>query len=133
MISSAWEKLKNAIKERPFTTITTLGISAIFLYKALSLEVLEISLSKFIQLVKHNQIKQCIVESDWVTFNYQHTSGWSKVNVAMLSKELLHNLILTKQNIDVVSRSPQDVSAIMAGVASNSIHKLRYFIIILPV
>jgi hypothetical protein len=56
-------------------------------------------------LLKNNSIEEVVVQDKNIYFKGIGGNKWFFVNVAMLSKEMLFNLVLKKGNLKVTSKS----------------------------
>lgn len=91
--------------------MTTLGISAYFLGKAISHEIEEVSITTFMRLLNQNDITECLFEEKMCYFK---AGGiWYLVNVALLTKDKLFSLLLTKPEIDVSSSTSVNYSTVI--------------------
>ena len=101
MIRKAFSAIGEKLKQHQGKSLMCLGISGYFLFKYLSYEIPEVMMSRFLALLKNNSIQEIVVQDEKLFFKGIAGEKWFLVNIAMLTKEMLFNLILKKGNIKV--------------------------------
>lgn len=99
-----YNNIKEKLQEHQGKSLLCLGISGYFLLNYLSYEIPEVMISRFLMLLKNNSIEEVVVQDKSLYFKGIGGNKWFLVNVAMLSKEMLFNLVLKKGNLKVTSK-----------------------------
>ena len=104
MLSTIYQKIKNTVQDNQGKSLACLGIGTYFLMKYLTHEIPEVMISRFLLLLKNNSIEEVVVRDKDLFFKGIGGKQWFLVNIAMLSKEMLFNLVLKKGTLKVTSQ-----------------------------
>ena len=125
VFSKFFKKLKEKISKNKGASLICAGVAGFFLYKYLTYQIPEVMLSRFLILLKNNSIEECVVQGDKVYFKGIKGAKWFLVNVAMLNREQLFNLLLKRQDINVTCQEGTDSEKILyIGIRKKSLKKL---------
>lgn len=104
-ILNIFKKIKEKIENNQGKSLICLGISGYFLLKYFNHEIPEVMISRFLMLLNNNSVEEVVVQDKNIYFKGIGNNKWFIVNIAMLSKEMLFNLVLKKGNLKVTSKA----------------------------
>jgi len=107
-LRNLYSRLKQMIKENPYKVLAFIGIAGFFLIKYFRRSIPEVKLSYFLALLKNNGIRDCVVIDEKVYFKGIAGSKWFIVNIGMLTKDMVYQLLLSRDDLNVTCRKPID-------------------------